>query len=235
MSFRLKSATFAALALSALAAVTATDMSSASSAAAFPATAMSSTGTLPIESLKELKVPAASRPQVDGQKPVIFSAPREVAQPIQTLSPAPQAAVLTMGAATSLSALVDAHGDPEDVDGDMRCLAGAVYFESKGESLEGQLAVARVIINRARSGRFAQSLCGVVYQPGQFSFVRGHDMPAIRTGGQAWREAVAIAQIALNDSWDSRAEGALFFHARRVSPGWGKARLALIDNHVFYR
>src|SRR3546814_4388492 len=74
----------------------------------------------------------------------------------------------------------------------MKCLAGAVYFESKGESLEGQLAVARVIINRARSGRFADSLCGVIYQPGQFSFVRGNGMPSIRLGSESWREAVAI-------------------------------------------
>lgn len=229
MSFRLKAATFAALALSAIAAVTATDMSSASSAAALSSTAMSSTGTMSVESLKGRDVPAMA----DGRKaPVIFSAPREVAQPTQSFPTAPEADV---AAVTSLAALVDAHGAPEDVDGDMRCLAGAVYFESKGESLEGQLAVARVIINRARSGRFADSLCGVVYQPGQFSFVRGHDMPAIRTNGAAWREAVAIAQIAAKDSWDSPAEGALFFHARRVSPGWGKARLALIDNHIFYR
>ena len=60
-------------------------------------------------------------------------------------------------------------------------------------------------------------------------------MPPIRTHSRSWREAVAIAQIAMNDSWDSRAEGALFFHARRVSPGWGKAKLASIDNHIFYR
>jgi spore germination cell wall hydrolase CwlJ-like protein len=221
MSFRLKAATVAAFALSALAAVTATDMSRASGAA------MSSTGTLPVESLKGLDVPSTP-----GQRPaVIFSTPREVVQSTRSnTAPTPDADV-----AASLTALVDAHGAPEDVDGDMRCLAGAVYFESKGESLEGQLAVARVIINRARSGRFADSLCGVVYQRGQFSFVRGNDMPPIRTAGVAWREAVAIAQIALNDSWDSPAEGALFFHARRVAPGWGKARLAAIDNHIFYR
>lgn len=137
--------------------------------------------------------------------------------------------------ANSLAALVDAQSAPGELDGEMQCLAGAVYFESKGESLEGQLAVARVIINRAKSGRFASSLCGVVYQPSQFSFVRGQSMPTIRTGSESWREAVAIAQIAMEDSWDSRAEGALYFHARRVSPGWGKAKLASIDNHIFYR
>ncbi len=172
-------------------------------------------------------------PSAGPQPAVIFAAPREVAQPLVTeKTPFSEDGSVK---AQSLADLVDAQGAPEAVDGDMKCLAGAVYFESKGESLEGQLAVARVIINRARSGRFADSLCGVVYQPGQFSFVRGRAMPPINLAGESWREAVAIARIAMDDSWDSKAEGALFFHARRVSPGWGKAKLASIDNHIFYR
>ena len=55
----------------------------------------------------------------------------------------------------------------------LECLAGAIYFESKGEPLTGQLAVAEVIINRAKSGRFPTDVCAVVKQRGQFSFVRG--------------------------------------------------------------
>ena len=220
MSFRLKAAIIAAFALSTAAAVTASDMSSASEA-------ISSTGTLPTDSALNT-APSA------GQKPaIIFAAPREVAQQLAT-DKTPYSADGSVQA-DSLAALVDAHGAPESVEGDMKCLAGAVYFESKGESLEGQLAVARVIINRAKSGRFADSLCGVVYQPSQFSFVRGGSMPAIPQASKSWREAVAIAQIAMADSWDSKAEGALFFHARRVSPAWGKAKLASIDNHIFYR
>jgi hypothetical protein len=184
---------------------------------------LASATTLPIEA-------------TTGQKPVIFAAPREVAQP---LASAPRGDTVFSSdsdvPARSLAALVDAQGAPEELDGDMKCLAGAVYFEAKGESLEGQLAVARVIINRAKSGRFASSLCGVVYQPSQFSFVRGRGMPPIRTESRDWREAVAIAQIAAQDEWDSLAEGALYFHARRVTPGWGKTKLASIDNHIFYR
>jgi spore germination cell wall hydrolase CwlJ-like protein len=60
-------------------------------------------------------------------------------------------------------------------------------------------------------------------------------MPAIPMATESWRQAVAIAQIAMQDGWDSKAEGALFFHARRVSPSWGKRQLAAIDNHIFYR
>lgn len=223
MSFRLRAAIIVAFALSATAAVTASDMSIAGESIHSVAS-LSSGDAL-------TTAPAAA------QKPAItFAAPREIVQPLASASKAD----LTYSTesdmqASSLAALVDAHGDAEAVDGDMKCLAGAVYFESKGESLEGQLAVARVIINRAKSSRFADSLCGVVYQPSQFSFVRGHGMPPIRIESNAWRQAVAIAQIAMDDSWNSRAEGALFFHARRVSPGWGKAKLAMIDNHIFYR
>ncbi|MDD3797663.1 MAG: cell wall hydrolase, partial [Novosphingobium sp.] len=59
--------------------------------------------------------------------------------------------------------------------------------------------------------------------------------PAIDTGSRAWRRAKAIAQIAVDGSWDSPAKGALFFHARYVSPGWRLQRIAQVNNHVFYR
>ena len=57
---------------------------------------------------------------------------------------------------------------------------------------------------------------------------------AIREGAQ-WNNAIAIAQIARDGSWKNHAPGALFFHARYVSPGWRKTRIAQIDNHIFYR
>jgi hypothetical protein len=137
--------------------------------------------------------------------------------------------------ASSLAELVGAQDTGGSLGNEERCLAGAVYFESKGESLNGQLAVARVVMARSRSGRFPTSLCGVVYQKSQFSFVRGGGMPPIATGSNNWRNAVAISKIALANSWKSPVEGALFFHARHVSPGWRLTRLGSIDNHIFYR
>ena len=137
--------------------------------------------------------------------------------------------------ASSLAELVRAHDTSGPLSTEERCLAGAVYFESKGESLSGQLAVARVVMARAKSGRFPTTLCGVVYQKSQFSFVRGGGMPPIATGSNNWRNAVAISKIALDGSWKSPVEGALFFHARHVSPGWRLTRLGSIDNHIFYR
>ena len=134
----------------------------------------------------------------------------------------------------SLAVLVERTALPDDLSSELSCLAGAVYFEAKGETLAGQLAVGRVIVARTRSGRFPTSYCGVVYQPSQFSFVRGGTMPGINRNSRAWANAVRIARIAHEGSWKSPAEGALFFHASRVAP-MNRARIAQIDHQVFYR
>ncbi|WP_422056004.1 cell wall hydrolase [Sphingomonas sp.] len=120
-------------------------------------------------------------------------------------------------------------------DAELNCLAIGVYYESKGEPLEGQLAVAEVILNRAKSGRFPTSVCGVLTQRGQFSFVRGGRLPQPPASARAWKTALAVAQVARDDAWDSRVSDALFFHARYVQPGWRKARVGSVGNHIFYR
>jgi N-acetylmuramoyl-L-alanine amidase len=124
--------------------------------------------------------------------------------------------------------------DTETRDRDLTCLAGAIYFEAKGEPLSGQLAVAEVILNRTKSGRFPKSICSVVTQRGQFSFVRGGEVPVIGNNAH-YRTAIAVARVAMSDSWDSPAPDAMYFHARRVSPGWRMTKVASIGNHVFYR
>ena len=118
---------------------------------------------------------------------------------------------------------------------ELECLAAGVYFESKSEPLAGQLAVGEVIVNRAKSGRFASTYCGVLFQRGQFSFVRGKSWPRINKQGRQWKTAVAIAKIVDQDLKDSAVGKALFFHAKRVRPGWRLKRVATIGNHIFYR
>ncbi len=135
---------------------------------------------------------------------------------------------------STLSAAVDAQPVPDAPDSELRCLATGIYFESKGEPLAGQLAVAEVILNRAASGRFPGSVCGVLMQPGQFSFVRSGRLPS-PPNNAAWRKAVAVAEVARRDLWDSPVSNALFFHARYVSPGWRRARVGSVGNHIFYR
>jgi spore germination cell wall hydrolase CwlJ-like protein len=146
-------------------------------------------------------------------------------------------AVAARPAAASLRELVSKTDKNFSLSEEMQCLAGAVYFEARGEPLAGQLAVAQVVINRADSLRFPSSYCGVVYQRAQFSFVKGGNMPRIRTKSDAWKRAKAIARIAHEGHWDSEAQDSLYFHAKYVKPSWSrkKTRLATIDTHIFYR
>ena len=137
----------------------------------------------------------------------------------------------------TLAALVEQHATQESSDEQFQCLASAVYFESRGEPLEGQLAVAEVILNRVASGRFRSTVCDVVTQPSQFSFVRGGRSPEPTRASAAWARAVAIARIAMDNLHDVTGDQSLFFHATYVRPSWGRpsARIARIGNHIFYR
>ena len=119
---------------------------------------------------------------------------------------------------------------------ELECLATGIYFESKSEPLAGQLAVGKVIANRASSGgRFPSTYCGVLFQRGQFSFVRGRSLPSVPRASKQWQTAVAVAKIVDQDLKESSVGDALFFHARYVAPGWRMKRVASIGNHVFYR
>jgi N-acetylmuramoyl-L-alanine amidase len=119
---------------------------------------------------------------------------------------------------------------------ELQCLATGIYFESKSEPLAGQLAVGKVIANRAASGgRFPPSYCGVLFQRGQFSFIHGRTLPTVSHASRQWQTAVAVARIVDGGLHDSAVGNALFFHARYVSPGWHLKRVAAIGNHIFYR
>jgi spore germination cell wall hydrolase CwlJ-like protein len=172
--------------------------------------------------------PVLTDETVPTASPVEFVT-QEVAQPLPAESATPRAA--------SLSQLVEAMPPAAGLSREMECLAGAIYFESRGEPLDGQLAVGQVIVNRAESGRFPTDYCGVVYQKSQFSFVRGGTMPRIDRGSSSWKKASAIARIAHEGLWASEAGDALFFHARYVKPSWSRTKIAraTIDSHIFYR
>ncbi|WP_239017018.1 cell wall hydrolase [Sphingomonas ginkgonis] len=138
-------------------------------------------------------------------------------------------------ASGSLSEMVGQLRSTEAGSRELECLATAVYFESKSEPLAGQLAVGHVIANRAKSGRFAKSYCGVVFQRGQFSFIHGAALPSVPRSGQQWKTAVAIAKIVDNKLMESNVGKALFFHAKHVSPAWHASMVASIGNHLFFR
>ena len=134
----------------------------------------------------------------------------------------------------TLAAAVAAQSTHDGDDDAIQCLAGAIYFESKGEPLSGQLAVADVIINRSKSGRFPEDICAVVTQRGQFGFVRGGRIPDINEDSRYYRTAVAVAKVALAEAWDGEAERALYFNRGRA-PASGLTKVASIGNHIFWR
>jgi N-acetylmuramoyl-L-alanine amidase len=186
----------------------------------------------------ELSTTPASITQIAAAPAPAIPLPGEATEPAAEPAAAPEPATAAPEAPIhrNLAGLVQDHASARTADAEHECLAGAVYFEAKGEPLRGQLTVAQVILNRIHSGRFPRSACGVVKQRGQFSFVRAGRFPPIARASDAWRKAVAIADIARRDLADGGAPRALFFHARSVSPGWHRlTRIASVGNHVFYR
>jgi spore germination cell wall hydrolase CwlJ-like protein len=157
-----------------------------------------------------------------------------------TLSLAPsiatQAAWLYKGG-WPLYALVDKFATNAPLPEEMNCIATAVYFEARGESVEGQLAVARVVMNRAASGRYPASWCSVVKQPAQFSFVQHGQFPYADPNCDAWKKAEAVAELAVANVVPSVGPDVLWYHADYVAPSWRRnlQEVQQIGAHIFYR
>lgn len=169
-------------------------------------------------------------PQLVIPEVLPIDTPVETAQAVEDVTPEP------VRPAADLATLVVDMRSSDAGSRELECLAVGIYYEAKSESLAGQLAVGKVIANRANSkGRFPPSYCGVLFQRSQFSFIRGRSLPSVPRASRQWQTAVAVAKIVDQDLKDSAAENALFFHARHVSPGWRLKRVATIGNHIFYR
>lgn len=137
----------------------------------------------------------------------------------------------------TLPELVDAYAGVSTDDAEQDCLASAVYFEARGEPIEGQLAVAEVVLNRTQSGRYPREICAVVEQPWQFSFVNATGrIPNADRSSASWRRAVAVAKIAENGASRLLPRDVLWYHADYVAPSWGRrlARNSKIGLHIFY-
>ncbi len=125
---------------------------------------------------------------------------------------------------------------------EQRCLAQAIYFEARSEPEEGQAAVAQVVLNRAMSGLYPGSVCGVVFQNQerhnacQFSFTcDGH--PLRMTEADAWTNAVRIAhEVTDGSTYVSDIGGSTHYHANYVTPFWARSlkKMEVIGHHIFY-
>ncbi|MGH6856654.1 MAG: cell wall hydrolase [Methylocella sp.] len=124
-----------------------------------------------------------------------------------------------------------------------RCLAEAIYFEARGESGEGQAAVAQVVLNRVSSGLYPATICGVVYQNRrhynacQFSFAcEGKSLRIDEP--DAWRQAVRIAgEVTAGKTYVADIGGSTHFHANYVRPRWARRleKTDAIGHHIFYK
>lgn len=132
----------------------------------------------------------------------------------------------------------------ESLDTEQGCLALAVYHEARGESRDGQRAVAEVVLHRTKAGYFPKSVCGVVLQGMQlrtgcqFSFTCNGAMKS-RRDWAAWARAVRVAEYMMDGPGKGQnyTQGAVYFHADYVDPVWAasKERTIEIGRHIFYR
>lgn len=139
--------------------------------------------------------------------------------------------------------------DPDSVSGGLEslmCLALNDYWEARGESLEGRVAVARVVLNRVADGRYPGTVCAVVHQhlvpeqprACQFSWTCD-GRPDTPSDDTAWRRSVLLAAAVLQDesAIDDPTGGALWYHAASVQPAWiaQLVEATVIGSHTFYR
>jgi spore germination cell wall hydrolase CwlJ-like protein len=138
---------------------------------------------------------------------------------------------------TWIAAQPKASGGPE-----WKCLAEALYFEARGETLKGQFAVAEVILNRVDSANFPNTICDVVNQGTgrkyacQFTYTCDGVAEKINEP-RAWQRVAKVARVMMDGGDRGLTEGATFYHTKAVRPRWSKSfdRTATIGVHHFYR
>ena len=117
---------------------------------------------------------------------------------------------------------------------EINCLAKNIYHEARGESFQGQIAVALVTVNRVASKLFSNTVCGVVYAHKQFSWTQNKNKKI--TDEKAWSSALKLATAVLSKQVYEPKFTAIYFHTRQVKPKWAKTKVitARIGNHIFY-
>lgn len=125
----------------------------------------------------------------------------------------------------------------------LECLTRNIYWEAANEPFEGKVGVAQVTLNRVESGKFANSVCGVVYQKNviyekvicQFSWYceTNHKMRAVHK--PLWNESEEVAKKVLLEGFRLPSlKAALYYHADYVNPGWKHPKIEKIGRHIFY-
>jgi len=125
----------------------------------------------------------------------------------------------------------------------LECLTKNIYWEAASEPFEGKVGVAQVIMNRVESGKFASSVCGVVYQKNvfyekvvcQFSWYCESVSKVRPIHRELWKESEEVAKKVLLENFRLPSlKNALYYHADYVNPGWQKPKIDKIGRHIFY-
>ena len=128
---------------------------------------------------------------------------------------------------------LQAYSEPEKY-----CMAQNIYFESANQSVLGKLAVGLVVMNRVKDSRYPGTICGVVRQKSQFSWVNDNRSNEPKKNDAAWKESVRIAEDVLSGRADFlEFDGVTNYHADYVNPHWSGSmeEVATIDQHIFYK
>ncbi len=136
-----------------------------------------------------------------------------------------------------LTALAAHNHQVETQKAEVTCMTQALYYEARGEGQNGQEAVAEVILQRVRSGGHPDTICGVVREPRQFSFLTDGSTKR-EIDADAWQSAKELAtRIVRGELVTSLTRRALFYHQVDVQPAWASemVRTVKIGNHIFYR
>ena len=126
---------------------------------------------------------------------------------------------------------------------ELECLTRNIYWEAASEPFEGKVAVAQVTINRVASGRFAESICGVVTQKNviyekvicQFSWYCEGNFKVKPVYKPLWKESEEVAKkVYLEGFRLPSMTKAMYYHADYVKPNWNKPKVGEIGRHIFY-
>lgn len=123
-----------------------------------------------------------------------------------------------------------------------QCLAEALYFEARGETVKGQFAVAEVIMNRVKSSQYPGSVCAVIHQGTgkkyqcQFTYTCDGNPERINEP-RAWDRVAKVARFVLDGRAPALTDGATHYHTTAVRPRWSRVftHTTSIGVHRFYR
>jgi len=126
----------------------------------------------------------------------------------------------------------------------LTCLARNIYWEAASEPFEGKVAVAQVTMNRMNSGKFPDTVCGVVHQKTtvynkivcQFSWLCENTYRTKTVHPKMYQESEEVAKMVMLEGFRLKTlDGALYYHADYVNPRWNKEKVTQIGRHIFYK